>query len=654
MFARTGKHVFTTAAAMMLAFAATARSEVPLERVDGWPYAGARAVSVDTGRDLVFLGSGGAILILDVSDPASPQLVYDGMHTGGHVRDLRYDAADKRLYVADWRTGLEIWDVDDPQNPVLLSSTPVYYIGTNSDQPTDGLVITGDYLYVNANEARVHAFNISDPTNPVDLGVQAGPFWYYTHERDTDAVATADGSVYVGGSGIVKYNILSGGTLNKVGESYYADGVTCIVAQGSYVYAGILDSLGVLDASASGLTTLGSVPVSENLRDLAVTGQYVVAVNRDGLLVFDVSAPQLPQQIASLPLPDGYRVRLDGDIAYVSSDAAGLQVVDISDVHNPVLMGSFDTAGSTDAVTVVGNYAYLGQSTDGLVITDISNPNAVHVVGQAGGGSVGETLLIGNYLFAADWYTPALRVFDVSNVSDPVEVGSIPDFVAVDLATDGVHLFATRFLVDTQLYYLHVFDLTDSTSPLELSTMTISHHVLELEYANGHLFAPEFYDTGLHIINVTDPFNPFEDAFYPIDWSEDIWIQGNYAYVTAFHEGLIVLDISDPANPTVAGSFHEVFQFGDVAVSGNLAFIQTGTTGEQHLRLYDVSDLGNIFELDRILLPGDAWNLTAQGNHAYVADGFAGLQIVRAGPDGALFADDFETSDMSNWSDAVY
>jgi hypothetical protein len=181
-------------------------------------------------------------------------------------------------------------------------------------------------------------------------------------------------------------------------------------------------------------------------------------------------------------LPDGYRVRLDGDIAYVSSDAAGLQVVDISDVHNPVLMGSFDTAGSTDAVTVAGNYAH----------------------------------------------------------------------------------------------------------------------------------------------------------------------------VTAFHEGLIVLDISDPANPTVAGSFHEVFQFGDVAVSGDLAFIQTGTTGEQHLRLYDVSDLGNIFELDRILLPGDAWNLTAQGNHAYVADGFAGLQIVRAGPDGVLFADDFETSDMSNWSDAVF
>jgi len=116
---------------------------------------------------------------------------------------------------------------------------------------------------------------------------------------------------------------------------------------------------------------------------------------------------------------------------------------------------------------------------------------------------------------------------------------------------------------------------------------------------------------------------------------------------------LIVLDISDPAEPTVAGSFYEVFQFGSVAVSGDLAFITTGTTGEQHLRLYDVSDLGNIHELDRILLPGDAWNLTARDNYAYIADGFAGLQIVRAGAPGggSMFADDFESGDMTKWSE---
>lgn len=634
-------------------YAATAGAEISLERMDGWPYAGARAVAVDADRDLLFLGSGGAILVLDVTDPATPQLLHDGLHTDGHVRDLRYDAANMRLYVADWRTGLEIWDAQDPQNPVLLSSVPVYYIGTDSDQPTDGLVVTGDYLYINANEARVHGFDISDAAHPVDLGFQAGPIWYYSYERDTDDVAVDGEFVYVVGSGIAKYRILEGGTLDKVGENTYADGLACIEAKGSFAYAGTSQELEVFDTSSSYPTVVGSVAVSEGLNDLALTGDFVIGVNLTGLLVFDVSTPQLPLQIASLPLPDGFRVRLDGHVAYVSSDAGGLQVVDISDFHNPVLMGSYDTPGSTAAVSVAGSYAFLGQSTDGLVITDVSDPNSVQVAGQSGGGVAGETLLIGDHLYVTDWYTPALRVFDVSDLTKPVEVGAILDFTAADLATDGLHLFATRFSVDTQLYYLHVFDLTNPASPVELSTMPVSHHVLELEYANGHLFAPEFYDTGLHIINVTDPTNPFEDAFYPVDWSEDIWIQGDYAYVTAFHEGLIVLDISDPANPSVAGSFYEVFQFGDVAVSGDLAFITTGTTGEQHLRLYDVSDLGNIHELDRILLPGNAWDLVAQGNYAYIADGFAGLQIVRAGTHELMFADSLESGDTSNWSVTV-
>ncbi len=593
--------------------------------------------------------------MLDVHDPSTPQLMHDGLHTDGHVRDLRYVAADMRLYVADWRGGLEIWDVQDPHNPVRLSTVPVYYSGTDSDEPTDGLFILGDYLYVNANEARVHAFDISDPADPVDLGVQAGPFWYYTYQRDTDDVAASGGHVYVGGSGIAKFLIQNDGTLAKVGENLYVDGVTCIEVQGAHAYAGVSQGLGVFDASSNSLDMVGSVAVSEGLNDLALTGDVVVAVNRNGLLVFDVSEPQQPLQIGSLLLPDGYRVRLDGGVAYVSSDAAGLQVIDISDPNNPVQIGSYDTVGTTAAVTVSGDHAFLGQSTDGLVIADLNDPNAVQVTGRADGGADGDSVLIGDYLYVADWYTPGLHVLDVSDLSDPIEVGGVYDFNATRLATDGESLYVMSFSVATQLYSLHIFDLSDPTSPVELSMMPVSPHILEFEYANGHLFAIEFYEEGLHIINVADPHNPFEDAFYPVDWGEDVWIQGSHAYVTSFHQGLLVLDIADPANPTLAGNLHEVFQFGEVAVSGDLAFITTGTTGEQFLRLYDVSDLGNIHELDRMRLPGDAWDLTAQGDYAYVADGFTGLQIVRAGTNGdsLMFADDFESGDMSRWSVTV-
>jgi len=597
--------------------------------MDGWPYAGAQAVAIDVDRDLAYLASGGAVLILDIASPASPQLLHDGMHTGGHVRDLLYVGGDSRLYVADWSGGLEIWDVADPLNPERLSAVPVYYVGTDSDQPTDALAITGHYLYINANEARVHAFDVSDPTDPIDLGVQAGPIWYYSYDRDTDDVAVADGYAYVSGDGIAKFQILGDGTLNKVGEYLNSDSVTCIEVEGSYAYVGLPDALGVFDVTYSYLSMEGSTPVTHGLNDVAVTGNHVIGVNPAGLLVFDVSSPQQPQQIASLPLEDGYRVRLDGGIAYVAGDADGLYVVDVSDPGNPTLIGGYDTVGSSASVTVAGRHAYLGQNVEDLVITDISRPNAVQFVSQSGEGTTNESVLVGDYLYVTDWYTQALRVVDVSDVSNPIDVGGVFDFYAVRITTDGEYLYVMRFSVATQLYYLHVFGLDDPTSPVELSTITVSPFIFEVEYGNDHLFAVEFYDQGLHIIDVADPYDPHKVGLYPVDWAEDVWIQKNRAYVTSFHEGLLILDITDPANPSELGRVNEPFVFDSVAVSGHLAFTTTGTW-TNGLRLYDVRDPAGIVELDRIELPGQAWDLTAAGRFAYVADGYTGLQIIKA------------------------
>ena len=40
-----------------------------IEPAGGWPYGSAEAIAADTGRNLIFLGSGGTALVLDVSNP---------------------------------------------------------------------------------------------------------------------------------------------------------------------------------------------------------------------------------------------------------------------------------------------------------------------------------------------------------------------------------------------------------------------------------------------------------------------------------------------------------------------------------------------------------------------------------------------------------
>ena len=73
MSGRTSGKVLLAALLMSLPMAVAHGADIALHRMDGWPYAGARAVAVDADRDLVYLGSGGAVLVLDVSDPAEPQ-----------------------------------------------------------------------------------------------------------------------------------------------------------------------------------------------------------------------------------------------------------------------------------------------------------------------------------------------------------------------------------------------------------------------------------------------------------------------------------------------------------------------------------------------------------------------------------------------------
>jgi len=64
----------------------------------------------------------------------------------------------------------------------------------------------------------------------------------------------------------------------------------------------------------------------------------------------------------------------DGTKAYVADDSNGLVVVDISDPANPTKLGSYDTAGYAWSVTLSGDgtKAYVADSSNGLVVIDLS------------------------------------------------------------------------------------------------------------------------------------------------------------------------------------------------------------------------------------------------------------------------------------------
>ncbi|MCX6033133.1 MAG: proprotein convertase P-domain-containing protein, partial [Chloroflexi bacterium] len=147
---------------------------------------------------------------------------------------------------------------------------------------------------------------------------------------------------------------------------------------------------------------------------------------------------------------------------------------------------------------------------------------------------------------------------------------------------------------------------------------------------------------GLQVINVSDPVNPMLVGTYNTPGDARSVAVGQvanlpYAFVADGSWGLRVVDISTPTNPTdpkTGGSFYDTSgsAYG-VAISGTIAFIADGAPG---LVVINVADPANPQFVQTYDTPGEARSVavapappTAPGRTwAYVADGSWGLHVI--------------------------
>ena len=114
------------------------------------------------------------------------------------------------------------------------------------------------------------------------------------------------------------------------------------------------------------------------------------------------------------------------------------------------------------------------------------------------------------------------------------------------------------------------------------------------------------------------------------DRAMGVTVSGNYAYVAAGYSGLMVMDVSDPTNPTRVGVVHvwdenSIAYADDVVVSGNYAYVAAGYGG---LWVLDVSDPTNPTTVGFYDTSGYAKGVAVSGYYAYVADYYGGLVVV--------------------------
>lgn len=106
-----------------------------------------------------------------------------------------------------------------------------------------------------------------------------------------------------------------------------------------------------------------------------------VACDIAGLVIVDISVISDPVIASILDLTGvSLSVYIDSTYAYIAADRSGLFVVDISDPFNPVAVSQVNTSGRTKDVHVSGDYAFIADGSGGLKVINISVPDSAYFV----------------------------------------------------------------------------------------------------------------------------------------------------------------------------------------------------------------------------------------------------------------------------------
>jgi hypothetical protein len=119
--------------------------------------------------------------------------------------------------------------------------------------------------------------------------------------------------------------------------------------------------------------------VLDGARHVTLAGHYAYIAARAGLVVVDLDDPLKPRLVATLPLRDARASALQFRYLWVT-DAEGLKLFDVTrlDAPRPVPSGSVPLADARK-LYLARTYAYVAAKGEGLVIVNVTNPEAPSV-----------------------------------------------------------------------------------------------------------------------------------------------------------------------------------------------------------------------------------------------------------------------------------
>jgi len=271
------------------------------------------------------------------------------------------------------------------------------------------------------------------------------------------------------------------------------------------------EGLSIIDISDQPIE-VGFVPslqVGSDAKDVKVYNHYAVLIKEtEPAQIIDISDPENPNVVSTihfgLSVEDGgaHNCYINDQYLYViGHDAGGLEIYDLTNPESPQWVGDYITYYYHD-IYVKDGIAYAAAIRgDGVDILDVSNPSNVQLLAnfnyEGSGAHNCWTTEDGNYVIVGDEIGDGnwIRIFDIQ------DLGNI--------------FMVAEYIVDPE---------------------SVVHNA----YVDGHLLYVAHYTEGVRIVDLSNPENPVEIAYYDTYLPNEYGYEGCWSVFPYFESGKII------------------------------------------------------------------------------------------------------------------
>jgi hypothetical protein len=320
--------------------------------------------------------------------------------------------------------------------------------------------------------------------------------------------------------------------------------------------------------------------------------------------------------------PDGpcNAVAVQGSIVFFDRGAS-LQIGDFTDPTAPEILGGVLLPAGFEAIALQGRYAYVAGADAALRIIDVINLAQPVEVGSLGPASdyPHDVAVSGSYAYVT-CSQDGLRVIDISVPTAPVQVGSwMPPVVACGIQVRGHYAY-----VACGSEGLRILDVSNPSAPVEVGAFSTGFQCVSLDVVGNVAYLPMGY---LVTVDVSVPSAPVEIGRYELlIHATHLTVAGLYAYVQTYDGGLQdlrVFDVSDPAHLLDIGGVDDIYGVAKPVVVGSRVYAAAGLGFE----IVDITYPSLPERLSRFRT-GCPWAVAVAEGKAYVANAGRGLSTI--------------------------